>query len=169
MSSNRPVEDVAQRHGITAGRARKVASSDLIQWPAADVEAVLNQVRWVSKDRDPCSPCFNTCEYWPWWICPSVWLLVIGGASLVLPVQIVGLVTLLFRKRFRMIWTELPRPTVAIWQWGQSISSFVKTPVGLVQRAVEEKAALCINRYGSYKIMTGGYAVMSHVWGQTMG
>jgi len=32
-----------------------------------------------------------------------------------------------------------------------------------------EKAALCINRYGSYKIMTGGYAVMSHVWGQTMG
>jgi hypothetical protein len=31
----------------------RIASSDLIQWPAADVEAVLNQVRWVSKTATP--------------------------------------------------------------------------------------------------------------------
>ena len=69
-----------------------------------------------------------------------------------------------------MIWTELPQPTIAIWQWGQRLANFVtRTPLELVRRAEEEKAALCINKYGNYKTMNGGYAVMSHVWGQTMG
>lgn len=169
MSFNGPVEEVVLRHGITPGRARKVASSDLLQWPAPDVDAVLNQVRWVTKDKDPCGPSFNTWKKWPWWVSPSIWILVTGGATLVLPLQVVGLLNLLLRGRFRMIWTELPRPTIAIWQWGQNITRFLKTPMELVRRAVEEKAALCVNKYGKYKIMTEGYTVMSHVWAETMG
>lgn len=169
MSFNRAVEEVALRHDISTRRARKVASSDLLQWPPADVDTVLNQIHLVSKGHAPCGPSFNTCVSWPWWIYPAVSLCVFGGGVLVLPVQIVGFVALLLRGRFRMIWTELPQPTVAIWQWGQRISSFVKTPLELVRRAVEERAALCINQHGNYKIMTGGYAVMSHVWAETMG
>lgn len=169
MSFNRAVEEVALRHDISTRRARKISSSDLLQWPGADVEAVLNQIQWITKGRDPCGPCFNTSVSLPWWIYAALSLCVFGGGVLVLPFQIVGFVTLLFRRRFGMIWTELPQPTIAIWQWGQSIARFVKTPRELVRRAVEEKAALCINKYGNYKIMTGGYAVMSHVWAETMG
>lgn len=169
MSINHSVEEVALRHGISATRAREVASFDLLQWPAADVEAVLNQIHWITKHRDPCGPSFNTFEHWPWWIYPVVSLCVLGGEVLVLPFQIVGLVSLLLRRRFRMIWTELPQPTIAIWHCGQRLVGFLKTPRELVLKSVEEKAALCINKYGNYKIMTGGYAVMSHVWAETMG
>ena len=169
MSINRAVEAVALRHNISTSRARKVASFDLLEWPAADVDAVLNQIHWITEDRYPCRPSFNTFVSWPWWIYPAISLCVVGGGVLVLPVQIVGFVTLLLRRRFRMIWTELPQPTIAIWQWGQRIARFVKTPRELVRKAVEENAALCINRYGNYRTMTSGYAVMSHVWAETMG
>lgn len=149
MPLNRAVEEVALRHDISTRRARKIAPSDLLQWSAADVDTVLIQIHLISKGGDPCGLCFNTCVSWPWWIYPAVLLCIFGGGVLVLPAQVVSFVALLL--------TELPQPTVAM---GAKNLSFVKTPLELVRKAVEERAALCINKYGNYKIMTGGYAVM---------
>lgn len=47
--------------------------------------------------------------------------------------------------------------------------TFIKAPLGLVKISIEEGAAFCVNRRGKFSIRDRGYAVMSHVWGETMG
>ena len=47
--------------------------------------------------------------------------------------------------------------------------TFVKAPIPLIQQSVRQQAALCVNRLGKFQIRRDGYAVMSHVWGETCG
>lgn len=47
--------------------------------------------------------------------------------------------------------------------------TFVKAPLPLIQQSVRQQSALCVNRLGKFQIRRDGYAVMSHVWGETCG
>ena len=47
--------------------------------------------------------------------------------------------------------------------------TFVKAPLPLIQLSIRQQAALCVNRLGKFQVRREGYAVMSHVWGETCG
>lgn len=60
---------------------------------------------------------------------------------------------------------EINRPSPIVdWMF-----TFVKAPTSLLWKSVNERAALCVNKLGKFQVRTGGYAVMSHVWGETCG
>lgn len=48
-------------------------------------------------------------------------------------------------------------------------SFFVKLPLDEMEKAAEKGMALCVNKWGQHKMMTSGYAAISHVWAETMG
>ncbi|EXJ81493.1 hypothetical protein A1O3_07786 [Capronia epimyces CBS 606.96] len=50
-----------------------------------------------------------------------------------------------------------------------SSSFFVKASPGLLEQAAQSGKALCVNRWGIFRIMDSGYAAISHVWVETMG
>ena len=47
--------------------------------------------------------------------------------------------------------------------------TFVKAPISMLQQSIDLHAALCVNRLGKFQVRMSGYAVMSHVWGETCG
>ena len=49
------------------------------------------------------------------------------------------------------------------------IFTFVKAPLPLIRQSAEQYAALCVNKLGKFQVRRSGYAVMSHVWGETCG
>ena len=60
---------------------------------------------------------------------------------------------------------EINRPSPIVdWMF-----TFVKPPMSLLRHSVNERAALCVNKLGKFQVRTGGYAAMSHVWGETCG
>ena len=83
--------------------------------------------------------------------------------------QLVASVHLFFRGHTKAIWHELPAPTLDLWGWSMGMTAFVKAPLHLIERSVQEGAALCVNRKGQFKILTKGYTVMSYVWAEIMG
>ena len=60
-------------------------------------------------------------------------------------------------------------PTVLLFQWSSGISAWVKAPLPMIQKSVQQQSALCVNRNGRFALKTEGYAVLSHVWGETCG
>ncbi|KIW49109.1 hypothetical protein PV05_10820 [Exophiala xenobiotica] len=50
-----------------------------------------------------------------------------------------------------------------------SSSFFVKPDPALVQQAANTGKALCVNRWGVFRVLDSGYAAISHVWAETMG
>lgn len=47
--------------------------------------------------------------------------------------------------------------------------TFVKAPSSMLRQSIDQHAALCVNKLGKFQVRTKGYAVMSHVWGETCG
>jgi hypothetical protein len=50
-----------------------------------------------------------------------------------------------------------------------SSSFFIKPDHALIQQAATSGHALCVNRWGTFRVMNSGYAAISHVWAETMG
>ncbi|KAI9758892.1 MAG: hypothetical protein M1840_003740 [Geoglossum simile] len=50
-----------------------------------------------------------------------------------------------------------------------SSSFFVKPSLELMQQAVESGKALCVNKWGQFRLLDSGYAAISHAWCETMG
>lgn len=48
-------------------------------------------------------------------------------------------------------------------------STFVSAPLSLIEQAAESRQALCVNKKGEFRVLSEGYAAISHVWGETMG
>lgn len=46
---------------------------------------------------------------------------------------------------------------------------FVSASLELMERAGKCNQALCVNKWGQFKILSSGYAAVSHVWAETMG
>lgn len=50
-----------------------------------------------------------------------------------------------------------------------SSSFFVKANQTLLEQAAHSGKALCVNRWGTFRVMDSGYVAISHVWAETMG
>lgn len=48
-------------------------------------------------------------------------------------------------------------------------STFVSAPLSLIEQAADARQALCVNKKGEFRVLSEGYAAISHVWGETMG
>lgn len=48
-------------------------------------------------------------------------------------------------------------------------SLFVSASLELMEEAGRRNQALCVNKWGQFKILNSGYAAISHVWAETMG
>lgn len=48
-------------------------------------------------------------------------------------------------------------------------SFFVKASLDLMRQAGEQGKALCVNKWGQFRILDSGYATISHTWSETMG
>ena len=50
-----------------------------------------------------------------------------------------------------------------------SSSLFIKAPLSMMEKAGKTQRALCVNKSGRFRLMSSGYAAISHVWMETMG
>ncbi|CAA9964885.1 HET domain containing protein [Pyrenophora teres f. maculata] len=50
-----------------------------------------------------------------------------------------------------------------------SSSLFVSTTLDLMEEAARRGQALCVNKWGQFRILSSSYAAISHVWAETMG
>jgi hypothetical protein len=50
-----------------------------------------------------------------------------------------------------------------------SSSLFVSAPLHLMEEAGRRNQALCVNKWGQFRILGSSYAAISHVWGETIG
>jgi len=142
------------------------------QFTTGDIRRILNCLEPLQSNlgsNAPCGPYFFRHTGIPIWMRSTLWGMMFFGTAFLLPLQAGAAMVLLFRGRFKPIWQELPRPTFDLINWAQDQMSFVKAPIHLIKKSVEQGAALCVNRQGKFSIRTEGYAVMSHVWAQTMG
>ena len=163
--------ELLQRYSIGRRRAQKNATDELGRWEVADVEAVLRQIKFEGRDQNPCGPEFNI--YRRMGIGTKAFLYSCLGLGFIclLPIFIIHS-SFRFLKHwklsvFRKTWNEGHLHSLVSLVSGAD--SYVKAPIELIEKSVEESAALCINRSGQFKLMTSGYTVMSHVWEETMG
>ena len=91
------------------------------------------------------------------------------STALLLPLQSGVALYLAVNGRWNAIRTEIPRPIVLASRLFANLVEFVKPLVSLVRKSINEQRALCVNRQGKFRLMSEGYTVMSHVWGETMG
>jgi hypothetical protein len=164
--------EVIETYGIGPNRARLNANFELQRFSIDDVRRILDRLQPLERlkgSSNPCGPVYNRHVGFPLWMRATLWSMVSIGTMFLLPVQIGAAIVLVVRGRFQAIWKELPVPTYELTSWRQDILSFVKAPLELVRLSVENEAALCVNRQGRFSIREKDYAVMSHVWAETMG
>lgn len=156
-------------------RSKRVASIELSKWTVEEVRGVMEQLvpRTGTRGSDePCGPEFNHLDKSlksNLLIQLGIWSLVGVGTTCLLPMQIGAGLYLLLHGRFSAIWRELPKPTALLFDWSTGLHSFVKAPMSLIRRSIEREEALCVNAKGKFMLRKNGYAVLSHVWGETMG
>lgn len=161
-----------QDYGIGPQRAKQVSRSGFSRFDIEDVRRILDCLKSlpsIAGSREPCGPPFNLHVGIPIWMRGTLWAIMTFGTLLLFPAQVGAATVLLFRGRFWPIWKELPRPTFDLIAWARDMTLFVKAPIHLIKKSVKQGAALCVNRQGRFTIRRGDYAVMSHVWGETMG
>ncbi|KAK1983983.1 monocarboxylate transporter [Colletotrichum cereale] len=165
------LQEVLQRHGIGSRRAIITSHSVLSRWEAADVEAVLRQVALRGRNHNPCGREFN--RYRGLGLGSKVFMYscIGGGFALAIPMLIVHSTIRLFKQGtfsvFRSTWNEYGLSKLLALSF--DLDRYIKAPLNLVRQSVEQKAALCVDGDGNFKVLHGGYSVMSHVWEETMG
>jgi hypothetical protein len=172
MASSGAVATLIQRHEIGPDRAERNANGELQRFGIDNVRRILDclePLKNIPGSNNPCGPDYSHYVRVPIWMRFTLWGMMFFGTTFLLPIQAGSAIVLLFRGRLKPIWQELPRPTFDLIDWAQDMMSFVKAPIHLVKKSVQQGAALCINRQGKFSIKTEGYAVMSHVWAETMG
>lgn len=170
------IADLIQRYEPNiAIRAERVASIELSKWTAEEVLGIMEQLvpRANRKgSNEPCGPEYNRLDkslasrsrlHF------EIWSFMAIGTVFLLPIQIGAAFYLLVHGRFSAIWRELPKPTTLLFDWSTGLHAFVKAPIPLVKRSIELDMALCVNEKGRFMLRNEGYAVLSHVWGETMG
>lgn len=172
MASYGAVAALIQKHEIGPNRAKHNADDELRRFGLDDVRRILDclePMKNVLGSSNPCGPNFNRHVGIPIWMRSTLWAMVSFGTAFLFPIQAGAAIVLIFRGHFNPIWKELPRPTFDLIDWAQDMMSFVKAPIHLIKKSVQQCAALCVDRQGTFSIKSEGYAVMSHVWGETMG
>ncbi|KAL8828823.1 MAG: hypothetical protein Q9170_006437 [Blastenia crenularia] len=156
-------------------RSERVASVELSTWTVEEVKGVMEQLvpRANTKGTDdPCEPEFNQLDESlkaRIGINAGIWAVFSLGTVCLLPIQVGAALYLLLQGRISAIWRELPKPTALLFDWSTGLHSFVKAPLSMIKKSIERNEALCVNSKGRFTLRKEGYAVLSHVWGETMG
>lgn len=166
------ISELLTAAGIGPNQARRVAAFELRHWSSEEISLLLehlSKLEEIAGSAEPCGPVCNRYENFPLWVYVALYSMFAIGSSLLLPLQLGASLFLSIHGRFRAIWEEIPVPTIKFWTWSTGMTSFVKAPINLIKKSIEQQAALCVNRRGHFRLKTQGYTVMSHVWGETMG
>lgn len=156
-------------------RSQRVASIELSKWTKAEVKGVMDQLvpRANTKgSSEPCGPEFNHLNQSlkaRISLNLGIWSMFSLGMLFLLPIQTGAAIYLLLHGRVSPVWSELPKPTTLLFNWSTGLHSFVKAPMSMIRKSIESEQALCVNSAGKFMLRTDGYAVLSHVWGETMG
>ena len=165
--------NLIQKYDINEPRARRVALWELKAWSPKEVAGLLDQLRPVTRKAGTSEPCGPVCNRWdsalPLWIRLTIWAIVASGTGLLLPLQICGSVYLFVLGRWKAIVEEIPRPTLKLLLWSRKMQDFIKAPITLIRKSIDQQTALCVNRSGKLKLLSKGYTVMSYAWGEVMG
>ncbi|KAG6986493.1 monocarboxylate transporter [Physcia stellaris] len=158
-----------------AVRARRVSKMELNSWTVEEVKGIMDRLVPRSGQLgsdEPCGPAFNRISKNLRSKLQSrlgIYAIIATTAGFLMPIQIWVTVSLLLRCKFSAIWRELPKPTVLLFDFFTGLDSFVKPPMSMVRESIEREEALCVNARGKFMLRKDGYAVLSHVWGETMG
>lgn len=160
--------------GFAQSRVEKAMEWEFRDWSVEEVDMLLRRLRPLGSDsgsKEPCGPRYNRLatvfDHFKLTLmkCSLRFLLI----SYLLPFQLGLAFYLGFKRRWKAILTEIQRPTLVVWcLFAKFTDSFVKAPISLIQKSVDEHRALCVNSQGEFRLMSHGYTVMSHVWGETM-
>lgn len=160
--------------GFAGTRVEKAMEWEFRDWSSEEVDILLRQLRPLGSEsgsRELCGPRYNRLATVSenlklTFMSYSVRFLLI---FYLLPFQIGLAFYLGFKRRWKAILTEIQRPTLMVWRLSANFTdSFVKAPISLIHKSVDEHRALCVNPQGEFRLMSHGYTVMSHVWGETM-
>ncbi|GKT84378.1 monocarboxylate transporter [Colletotrichum tofieldiae] len=160
-----------ERYGIGSRRAALAARTGLWLWEPADVEPVLRQLTLRGRNHNPCGPEFNRHRNLGLGVKSFIYLCVGGGLAIAFPVFFIHSAVRFIKQRsflvFRQTWSEYGLGKLLSLL--ADMNQYVKAPLDLVRQSINQHAALCVNREGKFQVMTSGFSVMSHVWGETMG
>ena len=147
---------------------------ELRDWSIEEVDLLLRRLRPMGSEAGssaPCGPRYNILSPYSGRLMLSTAILAsrLFAVSLMIPFHLGTAFYLAFRRRRKTIWTDLPQLTFVIWCTLATIPDpLIETPQALIRRSIDESKALCVNRHGSFRLMSGGYTVMSHAWQETM-
>ena len=175
--ANTPREHVLARLkevGFAVSRVEKAMEWEFRDWSVEELDMLLRRLRPLGSNagsRDPCGPRYNRLDT----VFSHLTLTFVSHClrffliSSLFPLQFGLAFYLGFRRRWKMILTEILRPTLVVWRYCAQIPDpFVKAPISLIQKSVDEHRALCVNHRGEFQLMSHGYTVMSHAWMETM-
>ena len=160
------------RHEIQGSRVKRAVQWELRGWTAEEMELLLAQLRPLERirgNKEPCGPRFNKEPKLPLWLMMMMYFLQGTGFVCLAPIQACAGLYLAWHSKWRAIWDELPRATVEMANLFSDTISFIKPDLETVQKGLKEGKSLCVNRYGRLHLRENGYALMSHVWGETHG
>ncbi|KIN07092.1 hypothetical protein OIDMADRAFT_174120 [Oidiodendron maius Zn] len=164
--------DLIVSYDIGFHQATRNAEFELRGFSIDDIKRILNCLEPLKKtlgSREPCGPVFNRHQDIPLWQSSFIWSFLLLGAASLLPFQLGAGVILLCKGHISAVRKELPVPTSLLFGWYRNLLTYVKAPLPMVRESIQRKAALCVNRKGRFCVKEDGYAIMSHVWGETMG
>lgn len=140
------IQETIMRYGVDSDTARRVATIELQRWSVDEVDRALHQIQKEAPrtSTSQWGSLFDQNHQLGWKL--NTLLTTLAGTSIALAV---------------------PAPlTRAASMFG---ISYLRPPPGLVRKSIEKRAALCVNKSGQFRVLSEGYTVMSHVWGETMG
>lgn len=163
-----------KENGLAGSRAEQAMEWELRDWSIEEIDLLLHRLRPLGSEggsKAPCGPRYNRLSSFS----ENLMLRVAGLASrffaisLMFPSQLGIAFYLAFRRRWKAILTEVPQATFVIWRTLATIPDLlIETPRALIQNSIDGSKALCVDRQGSFRLMSGGYTVMSHAWQETM-
>ena len=163
-----------KEHSIEGSRVERALKWELRSWSLEELDVLLHRLKPLESrlgSRYPCGPRYNRLSS----VSASLTLTIASILSRVLvvsllsPFQLCAALYLGFKWRWKAILTEIPQLTIQVSHWFATIPDpLIKAPLRLVRESIDERKALCVNRQGKFKLISDGYTVMSHVWGETM-
>lgn len=158
--------------GFANSRVEKAMEWEFRDWSVQEVDMLLRRLRPLGPEKgskEPCGPRYNQLDTVSAHLTFTFasYCLRFLMISWYLPFQLGLTFYLGFKRRWRAILTEIPRPTLVVWRMFMP-DSFVKAPISLIQKSVDEQRALCVNSQGEFRLMSNDYTVMSHAWRETM-
>ena len=167
------VQIIAKHISHSQDRAERVSAVELATFPSEDLEAILECLKPepARGNRNPCGPPIRRLRYRERCIIHIVlYMFLIMGTVALIPLQLCVSARYIFKQHVRHLYRDILKPNQLLYSWSCSwnYEAYVKAPLYQIRESVQNQTALCVNRDGQFKLLHSGYAVVSHVWSETM-